>query len=117
MSDDFVLVFCQSQLSLQRHREAWMRASLQKVKESNVPWPTLKCGSDKECEHGLSNVVKVEAVTLPGSLNSRYVALQQKHSLAQLLGLQKIMDKKVHFKTSLHDIKRRNGEQPGETKT
>ena len=40
------------------------------IKERNVPRPPLKCGSDKECEHGLNNVVKVEAVTLPGVVPS-----------------------------------------------
>ena len=92
MSDGFLLVPGQPQLSLWRHREAWAKKSfIEDIKERNVPRPPLKCGSDKECEHGLNNVVKVEAVTLPGVVPSGcYVVIQQKQSLAHLLGLQKV---------------------------
>ena len=96
MSDGFVLVPCQPQLSLWRYREAWVKASFkEQVKERNVPRPPFKCGSDKECEDGLSNIVKVEAVSLPAALTGCCVVIQQKHSLAQLLGLQKSEREKV----------------------
>lgn len=35
---------------------------------NNIPWPSLKCGDSKECQHRLWNIVIIQRVVCPFSV-------------------------------------------------